>query len=186
MAKKKKSHRRRGMHGLGKINFAANLKNALTKKEVIDDLTGLWAIVPYLGIATVFGMQGYLAWAVSFLGAWATGAILKKPAISRAAFGIAVTHFIMAQFTPFFQDKLKMPLWRMGSYQFATGNPASQGQGSLAAYIPDSNVNTFFNPGNSLVPAGVSDYVDDASASKMLESNVPAFDELSIQNENFV
>jgi len=60
MAKKKKSHRRRGMHGLGKINFAANLKNALTKKEVIDDLTGLWAIVPYLGIATVFGMQGYL------------------------------------------------------------------------------------------------------------------------------
>jgi len=74
----------------------------------------------------------------------------------------------------------------MGSYQFATGNPAPQGQGSLAAYIPDSNINTFFNPGNSLVPAGVSDYVDDASASKMLESNVPAFDELSIQNENFV
>ena len=70
MAKRKKSHRRRGTSGMSgfgkKIDFSANLKNALSKSEVKSDLTGLWAVPIYLGFASLYKLQGYIAFFVSF------------------------------------------------------------------------------------------------------------------------
>lgn len=165
MAKRKKSHRRRGTSGMSgfgkKIDFSANLKNALSKSEVKSDLTGLWAVPIYLGFASLFKLQGYIAFFVSFGLTWLTGAALRKPEICRTAWGIAAAHFVMAEFTPFFQNTLKMPLWRFGNYQFALNTQNTTGTSGLAYYIPDSEVSSFFDR-SALVPAQMAGYEDEA------------------------
>lgn len=154
------------------LNVKKNLKKSLDKKELKLDVWSLVALIPYVFLPTILKLKGWGGFVVAFTSAWLTGAIFDKPSIRRAAWGIAGVHLLYTEGSDFIQNTIKMPLWRIGTYEFAGTDTstaqqaldaaAKQTAGSLQDYI--NNVAELKNFGKENTSSLLNDFLPQAEA----------------------
>ena len=144
---------------MANMKIMANLKKSIQPKAVLKNAIGIGAAVPYIIVATVFGLSGWLGFGVSFATTWLIGALFDIEELKVGAFAIGGAHLAYTIFGEAIEKATGSPVWRMQTGVGVTGlydSPIMPLQsGSQVTTLPDGyQVQSY--PG--LPSGGVGDY----------------------------
>lgn len=157
------------------LNFRANIKAALKKDRLMDNVIGA-AIAPvtYIMIPSLFGASN---WTGLLLGAgltWGTGAMFGNAALQAAGFALPLVHLTYSHFHKPIEDTIGKPLWNFqddatttaGFQDYYLTQPYTSqyginGLGTLPTMTTTQDgQQVIAYPASELPGGGVNDYVD--------------------------